>query len=85
MPSLVLIGPVILEKKIFKYFQFNFTISLLSPLGKGHGPSFPLHSKMLCAKFGSNWPTGSREEVENVKSLRTDRQTTDNMRSEKLT
>ena len=25
---------------------------------------------MLCAKFGWNWPTGSGEEDENVKSLR---------------
>ena len=30
---------------------------------------------MLCAKFGWNWPSGSGEEVENVKSLQTDRQT----------
>ena len=27
---------------------------------------------MLCAKVGWNWPSGSREEVENVKSLLTD-------------
>ena len=40
MPSLVEIGPVVLEKKIFKYFHYNFSISLLSPLGKGHDPSF---------------------------------------------
>ena len=30
---------------------------------------------MLCAKFGWNWPSGSGEEDENVKSLQTDRQT----------
>ena len=30
---------------------------------------------MLCAKFGWNWPGGSEEEDENVKSLQTDRQT----------
>ena len=30
---------------------------------------------MLCAKFGLNWPSGSGEEDENVKSLQTDRQT----------
>ena len=30
---------------------------------------------MLCTKFGWNWPSGSGEEVENVKSLQTDRQT----------
>ncbi len=28
---------------------------------------------MLCAKFGWNWPSGSGEEVENVKNLRIDR------------
>ena len=35
VPSLVEIGPVILENKIFKFCQWIFTISLLSPLGKG--------------------------------------------------
>ena len=30
---------------------------------------------MLCAKFGWNWPSGSEEEDEHVKSLQTDRQT----------
>ena len=30
---------------------------------------------MLCAMFGWNWPSGSGEEVENVKSLQMDRQT----------
>ena len=30
---------------------------------------------MLCAKLGLNWPSGSGEEDENVKSLQTDRQT----------
>ena len=44
---------------------------------------------MLCAKFGLNWPSGSGEEDENVKSLQTDRrmdgQPTDEWWSEKLT
>ena len=46
---------------------------------------------MLCAKFGSNWSSGSGEEDENVKSLdrqmdrQTDGQTTDDRRSENLT
>ena len=35
----------------------------------------PLHPKMLCTKFGWNWPSGSGEEDENVKSLQTDGQT----------
>ena len=30
---------------------------------------------MLCTKFGCNWPSGSGEDCENVKSLQTDRQT----------
>ena len=40
MPSLVKISPVIPENKIFKYFQYNFTFSLSSPLEKGRGSSF---------------------------------------------
>ena len=40
MPSLVEIGSVVLEKKIFKFRQCIFAISLLSLLGKGRGPSF---------------------------------------------
>ena len=39
MPSLVGIGPVVLEK-ILKFSQCIFTISLLSPLGKRRDPSF---------------------------------------------
>ena len=35
MPSLIEIGPVILERKIFKILSMYFAISLLSPLGKG--------------------------------------------------
>ena len=38
--SLVEIGPVVLEKKILNFRQCNLAILLLSPLGKGHGPSF---------------------------------------------
>ena len=49
----------------------------------------PLHPRMLCVKFGWNWPSGS-EEDENVKSLRQRQQqqrrlTTDKFWSEKLT
>ena len=45
----------------------------------------PLAPRMICSKFGWNWPSGSGEEVENVKVYRqTDRQTDDG-RSEKLT
>ena len=35
----------------------------------------PLHSRMLCAKFGWNWPNESGEEDENVRSLQTDGRT----------
>ena len=45
----------------------------------------PLYLRMLCAKFGWNWPSGSGEEDENVKSLRQRRWTTDKYWSEKLT
>ena len=40
MPSLVEIGPVVVEKKIFKFRQCIFAISKLSSLGEGRGPSF---------------------------------------------
>ena len=40
VPSLDEISPVVLVKKVLKYFQYNFTISLLFPLVEGHGPSF---------------------------------------------
>ena len=35
---------------------------------------FPIYLRMLCAKFGWNWPSGSGEEDENVKSLRQQQQ-----------
>ena len=75
----------------FRYFV------IISP-SKRMGPFIwknlnPLHPRMLCAKFGWNWSSGSWEEDENVKSLqtdgqtdrRTDNQTTDDRWSEKLT
>ena len=40
VPRLVEIGSVVLEKKIFKFRHCLFTISQLSPLGNGRGPSF---------------------------------------------
>ena len=67
VPKLLDIGPVVLEKRVFKVCQSNFFISISSPLGKGRGPLF--EKKMLCAKFGWNWPTGSGEE--DVKRFRT--------------
>ena len=56
VPSLVDIGPVVLEKKIFKFRQRLFAIMYISPLEKWHGPSFKqilsLPPSKLCAKFG---------------------------------
>ena len=43
----------------------------------------PLYPRMLCAKFGRNWPSGSGEEVENAKSLQTDRHTDRQRRAKK--
>ena len=40
MESLVEIGTVVLEKKIFKICQCIFAILKLSPLGNGYGPAF---------------------------------------------
>ena len=50
-----------------------------------------LHSRVICAKFGWNWLSGSGEEDENVKSLRQQQRgrrqplTTDKFWSEKFT
>ena len=66
------------------------------PLKKDvRGPSFvkfliPLYPKMLCIKFGWNWPCGFWEEEENVESLRQRRRqqrrrTTDKLLLENLT
>ena len=40
MPSFVEIGPVVLEKKIFKFRQYILPLLLVSPLEKGQGPLF---------------------------------------------
>ena len=45
----------------------------------------PLYPRMLCAKFGWNWLSGSGEEDENVISILQRRQTRDKFWSEKLT
>ena len=50
---------------------------IISPLGRALPFIWtnlnPLHPRILCDKFGWNWPSGSGEEDENVKSLQTDR------------
>ena len=65
VPGLVEVGSVAPRKKIFKYFKYNFTFLLVSPLGKGVALHMNKHkspsSKMLCAMFGKNWPSGSGE------------------------
>ena len=54
----------------------NFTILLLSPL-RNRAWLFiwtnlnPLHPRMLCTMFDWNWPSGSEEEVQSLKSLQT--------------
>ena len=66
--SLVKIWPTGLEKKIFKFLQCNFAISLLSPLSLEEvgAPLFEqiesYHPRMLFAKFRWNWPNESGEE-----------------------
>ena len=74
------IGPVVLEEKIFIFRESSFAILLLSPNVKRCGLSIwtnlnPLYPRMLFAKFGWNWPSGSGED-ENVKSLRQQRRRT---------
>ena len=74
------ISPVVLEKKIFKFRQCIFAISFLFPLAwKRAGPFYlnKLESpspKDVYAKFVQNWPSGSWEEDENMKCLKTDGQ-----------
>ena len=98
VPSLVEMGLVVLEKKILKYFQYNFTFSLLSSLEKGHGPSFeqtwiPSTQGCFVPSFVEIGPVVLEKKLKMWKVYRrtdgqTDRQTdgqTDNRRSEKLT
>ena len=82
-----------------RFFNFVNVFSLFwnyLPLEKGRALHLinlnPLHSRILCAKFGWNWLSGFWE-VENRTSLQTDsrkdrltdRQTTDDKWSKKLT
>ena len=73
----------LISSMFFRYFV------IISPW-KRTGPFIwtnmnSLYPRMVCAKFGWNWPRGSWEEVENRKRLQTDGQTRDDRRSEKLT
>ena len=51
MPSLVEIGPVVLEKKILKFHQCFFAISLFSPLGRGLCHPFIWTNKIESSSF----------------------------------
>ena len=82
------------EEDDFLSFQYNFNIfAIISPWERVllfiRSNVNPLHPMIFCAKFGWNWPSGSWEKEENVKSLQTDRQTdgqtTDKKWSEKPT
>ena len=78
--SLVEIGPVVLEKKIsFKFVNVFSQFRNYLPFKKCralHLNKFKSHSpKDALCQVWLNWPTGSGEEDDNVKSLQTDRQT----------
>ena len=77
------IGPVVLEKKIFFYFVNVFLLFRIISSWKRAGLFIwtnldPLYPGMQCVKFGSNWPSGSGEEDENVKNLRNNNDTNTN-------
>ena len=65
MPSLVEIGPVVLEK-IFKICHFFFLYLYYLPFEKVvtlHLKNInPLHPGIFCAKFGLNWLSDSGKE-----------------------
>ena len=53
--------------KLANFVNVFIDIFLLSPFGKEHEPFlithlYPLHHKILCAKFSLNWLSGSGEE-----------------------
>ena len=57
MPNLDKIGPVVLEKKILK-FCFSVIISTWKRTWSSTWIKLNSHyPRMLCAKFGRNWPT----------------------------
>ena len=78
VPSLVEIGPLVLEKKILKFCQCISAISLLCPLGKMPGISFEqtwISFSQECFVLSLvEIGIGSGEKGKNVKSLQTDRE-----------
>ena len=78
--KLIEIGSVALEKRNFLISWMYFCYFVIISPWKRTGPFIWInlnshHPRMLCAKFGWNWPSGSGEEDDHVKSLQTDRQT----------
>ena len=71
------------------YFRYFVIISLWKRAGPFIWNLNSLYPSMHCAKFGWNWPSGSGEDDENVKSWRQrqrrQRRTTDKLWSEMLT
>ena len=66
--SLAEIGPVVLEKKIFKFHQCNYASSFIicpwnRPCSFIKRNLNPIHPRMLCAKFDWNWLSGSLEDA----------------------
>ena len=76
-------GRVVLEKRIFNF------VNVFLPVEKGRAHLWinlnPHQIRMLCVKFGWNWPSGSGEEDKNMKRLRRRQRTTNKFWSEKLT
>ena len=73
----------------FRILLMYYCYFLIISPKKRVDPSFeknvnPLHPRMLCVKFGWDWPSGSGEEDENVKSLWQRQRTMDKFWSEKL-
>ena len=67
VPRLVEIGSVVLEKRIFLISSLYFRYFVIISPWKRAGPVIwtnlnRLHPRMLCAKFGWNWPSGFGEE-----------------------
>ena len=63
MSSLVEIGPVVLEKKIFNSCQCVFTILQLSPLDFVRTNWNPPLLRLLCAKLVENGPVVLEKEM----------------------
>jgi hypothetical protein len=76
--SLIDFGQLIPGIKISKISQCTFPFLYHLSLEKGAALNLNLnhfHPKYIWAKFGPNWPSGSGVDVENVKSLQTDKAT----------